>query len=250
MSDSVNDSGNRFHATDEADVVSYQAVSKLAIVSATLGVTSFAAILHPLMLAMTVVAIVTGVLALRAIATSTAGLTGRWLAVAGVTLGVFFASAAVGRLMSRDGVITARARKFADGWLRLAAQGRREEAYEMTLAPPRRQLPGTRTSLREYYENSPEANQRLQQFFDNSPARELVEFGAEGTLRFERIIDAVSDPRLGDLVGMVYGLDYVEGDEAKIARIHLVVRRSRHRKTGRGQWTVRRVEDPAVLDKE
>ena len=43
---------------------------------------------------------------------------------------------------------------------------------------------------------------------------------------------------------MIYSLEYHHGNTPRTAKIHLVVRRSRHPRTGRGQWTMRQVDDP------
>jgi hypothetical protein len=243
MSKIGSDSGPRFHTTDEPDVVSYHVISKLAVVSAVFGLLSFTATLHPLMLIAPIVAVVTGALALRAIATDTAGLTGRRLAIAGMIVGVFFAATATSRLMTRDWIIATRAKKFAGDWLQLAIDGRREEAYEMTLAPERRQLPTT--DLPAYYAGSPERNEHLQRFYDESPMKELIEFGTAGTVRLDRIVDTLQDHRSRDIVGLIYSLEYVDGDTPHTLKIRLVLRRSRHPRTGRGQWVVWQVGDPA-----
>jgi hypothetical protein len=246
MPETTEDHDARFHPTDEADVVAYRSLSKAAIVAIILGVASFGALLQPLLLIVPLVAIVAGILALRSISVSTAGLAGRWLAVIGVLLAVFFASTATARFISRDWIVTARARRFADDWLQMAAEGRREEAYEMTLSPAQRQLPGT--ELAEFYASSAERNEELQQFFAESPARDLVEYGSQGTLQFEEVIHSGKSSYYGDMVGMIYTLTYTADDETKAVKIHLIVRRSRHRKSGHGQWSVEHVGDPKDVE--
>jgi hypothetical protein len=232
----------RVHSTDEADVAAYQAVSKAAILAFVCGLGAAGALLHPLLLVVPLVAVGAGIFALRSIAVSTAGLTGRRLAVAGAALGVLFASAAAARLVSRDLIIASRGQRFANAWVGLAAAGRREAAYEMTLPPARRQLPGT--DLAEFYQSSAESNEELQQFFATSPTKELVEFGSQGTLRLEEVLDVARSSFYGDVVAMIYVLEYVESGQPKTARIHLVARRSSHKRTGQGQWRIEHVGLP------
>jgi hypothetical protein len=226
----------RVHSSDEADVAAYRAVSRAAIVAFLCGIGSAGALLHPLLLVVPLVAVGAGIFAWRSITVSTAGLTGRRLAVAGVLLGVLFASTAAARLVSRDLIIASRGQEFANAWLELAAAGHREAAYEMTLPPARRQLPGT--DLAEFYQRSAENNEELQQYFSQSPAKELIQFGSEGTVRLEEVLDVARSSFYGDVVALIYVLDYIEQGQPKTTRLHLVARRSRHKRTGRGQWRI------------
>jgi hypothetical protein len=242
MPETSNDREARFHVVDEADVAAYRAVSKPAIVAALLGLLSFTAMVHPLLLILPLVAIVAALLALRAMAANTTELTGRRLALVGMALGVFFGSAAVGRLISRDTLLVARAQRVADDWLQLARENRREEAYEMTLSPKHRQPEGS--DLAKYYASSAERNKELQQYFSVSPVRELFEHGGEGKLEYEETVDSGQSSYYGDLVSMKYVLEYGERDAAKKLPMVLVAQRSRDGKTSRGQWVIHHVGEP------
>jgi hypothetical protein len=239
MSDSAQDGNTHFRETEEADLVTYRSLSLAALVAAIFGVFSFTALLYPLLLIVPLVAFVSGWLALRSIAVSSAGLTGRRLAVAGILLATLFASGAVTRLTSRDWIVTSRARRFADDWLQLVLDGHREAAYEMSLPPSMRQTPGV--DLEKIYGEDPKKNDALQRYFADSPARELVKFGPAGKLHYEGILDAGRNTEQGDLVGLEYLLEYREGDETKSTRIQLAVQRKLHGKNGRGQWTLQHV---------
>ncbi len=227
---------------DEADVAAYRAVSKLAVVAALLGLLSFTAMIHPLLLILPVVAIVAALVALGAMAANATELTGRRLALVGMALGVFFGSASVGRLISRDALLAARAQRVAENWMQLARENRREEAYEMTLSPTHRQPKGA--DLAKYYAASAERNKELQQYFSVSPVRELFEHGGEGKLEYEEMMDSGQSSYYGDLVSMKYVLEYGERDEAKKLPVVLVAQRSRNEKTGQGRWVIHHVGEP------
>lgn len=231
-----------FRAAEEADIVAYRSLSRAALAAAGLGVLSFTALLHPLLLVVPLVAVVAGVVALRSIAVNTEVLSGRWLAVAGLLLAALFAAAAVSREISRDWVVTSRAERFGRAWLQAVVDGRLEVAYEMCLPPTMRQTPGT--DLVKYYGGNPEKNEALQQYFDNSPARELAKFGADGQLHYLGVYDAGWSPRQGDLIGLEFEFDYRDAGQPKSTRIHLVVQRRVHRQKGRGQWFVKNVDTP------
>jgi hypothetical protein len=227
--------------TDEADVVSYRAVSKVAVVSALIGAFSFLALMHPILVLLPLTAVVLAVVALRAIRVSTAGLTGRALAVVGLALGALFLSAAATRTVSRDWIMTRRGRQFAADWLQLVAADEREKAYEMTLTPERRQLPGA--DLRKFYSDDAERFEQLQQFFDDSPLEVIVEHGRDGQFRLREILDSGHASDYGDYVSAMFSFDYSDGQRRVSQPVHIVVRRLLHRRTGRGQWFVEHVGD-------
>ncbi len=242
MSTSAENQHTPFRAVDEADVAAYRSLSSAALAAAGLGVLSFTALLHPLLLVVPLVAAVCGAVALRSIAVSTAGLSGRRLAVTGLLLAALFAAAAVGRQVSRDWIVTSRAARFGRQWLQAVIDGRRELAYEMCLPPTMRQTPGT--DLVKYYGGNPEKNEALQRYFDDSPTRELAQFGAEGKLHYLGVYDAGWSPSQGDVIGLEFRWDYREAGQPKSTRVHLVVQRKMHRRKGRGQWFVKHVDTP------
>lgn len=246
MLESSNDRESRFHAAEEVEVAAYRAVSMRAVVAALLGVLSFTAMVHPLLLVVPVLAVVAGALALRATAAQRAELSGRRLALAGLALALFFATAAVGRLISRDTVLITRARQVADAWLELARENRREEAYEMTLIPRHRQPKDA--DLAGYYAGSAERNEELQEYFKVSPVRELFEHGGNGKLRFLQTVDAGRSFYYGDLVSLEYVLEYRDGDAPQQLPLVVIAQRTRHAKTGRGQWVIHYVGEPKEGD--
>jgi hypothetical protein len=187
-------------------------------------------------------------MALRSIAVHTSGLTGRRLAVMGMLLATLFGSGAVGRLMSRDWVVTARGRQFAHDWIQAVIEGRREVAYEMSLPPPQRQTRGI--DLVEYYGSDPEKNDALQRYFADSPARELAEFGSVGTLRYEGVFDAGRGAPYGDLIALEYLLEYRDEGQPKSTRFHVIVQRKPHRQNGRGQWFVHQLGIPEEKERQ
>jgi len=234
--------GVRFSAPDEAALVEYKALSLWAVVSLVLGAFSFLAVFHPLVWIVPLSAVGSAVCSLRSVGRRDAGVTGRRLALAGLALGVLFGTAAPARQITRNWIISSRARAFTTAWLRLVLAGEREAAFEWTLPQSSRQLPGT--PLAEYYEDNTDEGEGLQEFFGESPTAVIAAAGPRASLEFEKTVEIVPDGARGEYVVQVFSVRYRQDGRLKQQRARIVVRRSIHAVT-RGQgWRVQLVTNP------
>ncbi len=112
---------------DADELGQYRSLSSLAVVSVVLGVFSAITFASPMLIVVPLAAAATALLALRSIATSGGGLSGRRLALVGLTLSVMFGVAAFARITVRDSLLKQQADQVCQQWLGLASNGQVDE---------------------------------------------------------------------------------------------------------------------------
>jgi hypothetical protein len=225
----------------ESDIVGYSAISPAAIVALLLGVASIFAVGNLLLLIIPALAVVAAGMALLQIARSEGGVSGRWAAIAGLSLALLFASTAVARSITRAWHLRNEARTFANQWLQLVRQGRLEQAHQWHLPPDERQLAGT--SLVQYYHDSPTAKEQLDQFFQATPLSRIVAAPSDAQLRYEHVAEQLALDK-SDRVALRYMMDNAQPSAASELRFVVVVERTRSDVDSRGEWQIAAVVDP------
>src|SRR5262245_2800485 len=108
-----------FHADDPEETAEYRQVSVLALISFVLGILSPLTFASPLLMAIPLFGIAFSILALRQIAGSQGGVSGRWAAVAGLFLCVISLVAPFSRDLVFRSVRTREAVSVGRDWLEL-----------------------------------------------------------------------------------------------------------------------------------
>ena len=130
-------SDTKFHEADD-DTIQYRALSGTAVAALLLGIASSVALASPLLWVVPVLGCAAAILALRSISRNPAQLTGRWLAIAGLSLSVLFGTAAPARLLSRNMLLENRAKEFAARWFEFLAAGDVHRAHQLRRPAPSR----------------------------------------------------------------------------------------------------------------
>ncbi len=251
-------------SSDDAEIVAeYAAMSKLSVAALALGLFSLLALIHSLLLVVPVIAVVVSFVALYVVRASEDELSGRWLALAGMTFACLFGSWGASMFYTHETTLFNQARKYCDEWLQLVADGRLYEAFELHLDYEDREAP--KTNLAGVYEGTehddhahedigseghglgtPSKVAVFHEWWAQSPRRELVEFGSTGTITFlhPRASDKYND--MGtvavDELPLDYRLDYeVDGKKKSLT---FVVIMNRFNFTGRYEWSVAEVIIP------
>jgi hypothetical protein len=219
----------------EGDIVGYSAISPAAIVALVLGLASFFAIGNLLWLILPALAIVAALMALAQIARSDGSISGRWAAVAGLSLALLFASTSIARSVSRAMHLRSSARTLADEWLELVRRGQLEQAHQWHLPAEERQNPGV--SLAQFYHDSKPAKEALDSFFQTSPLSHVVAAPPEAKLQFDRVVEQLSLEK-NDRVAMLYTLT----DGGHETEFVVVTEYMRNKRNSDGHWQI-----PAVV---
>jgi len=224
-----------FSDAGEADLAQYRVVSPFAVVALLLGLSSFLALLQPLLVILPLLGIAASLIALRIIAADPSSRAGRTVALAALALAVAFAAATPAKNVSRNWIVKSRARRFATQWLELVRDGQLDRAHQLTLAAARRQSP--EIPLAEFYLNNFDAARARTEFFNDTFAGELAGLGQQGQLRFERVLrhEAIKG---GDHIRQLYSLRFEESAGREPLSLRIGVQRDRDPVTGHGQWRV------------
>jgi hypothetical protein len=227
-------------AAEEADLVRYGAISPLAIGALVLGVLSALSLTTLLALFVPVVAVLVALVALRQIGKSNGAIVGRWAALTGLALALVFASTAIGRLVSREFILRAQARQFADQWLQIVREGKLQQAHQLQLPPGERQLAGV--SLAQFYANSPAARDQFAALFRGDPLRDIARDGKQSSLRFVRYGQHYALTGL-DQLELFYQLHSPVSEKRR--EFMVVVERMTQGKGSPGTWRLNQVRDPS-----
>jgi hypothetical protein len=176
---------------DEQPLAQYHSVSRMAVVAAGLGLASAVTLASPLLAPLAVAAVITGGLALRAIAASGGQLAGRAIATFGICLASLFLGWGITRDFSRQATLESHARHLAETWLELIHVGKLKEALQFR-RPPTSRL-SSPEALAEYYEKDAQAVKDLQQFASQPMVKDLLAQGSRADIRYEGIVSATRE---------------------------------------------------------
>ncbi len=161
------DSDLHFASAEEPQAEDYRPLSGLAVVAALLGVLSPIGIAAPFLLFVPVAGAATAVAALARIRNSGGELSGRRLALAGLTLSLFFGAWSVTQDLGRRWILARQAREFCDGWLGLMQGGKVFEAHQWVREPSERF--GSTADYKIVYEQTEEAREALESYLATLP---------------------------------------------------------------------------------
>ncbi len=220
----------------EEDIASYRPMSRIAVVAAITGVASVAALLHPLMWFIPAMAITLGVLGLFQINRAAGTVTGQWMSLSGICLGLFFASWVVSSYFLSDSLITRQSRHAADRWLQMIEQHALKHAHQWTLNYASRANPGE--PLDTYYKPDGEQYAGFKRVFEAEPAKSLAEFDSGDEFSYVGCEEIIHD-RLNHYVTLRYQLRYTDGKTP--LNFLVVMRRFKDPETFEKSWTVQAI---------
>lgn len=252
----------RLPAADAEELVSYRAVSPLAVVSLLLGLASAAALIHPLVWFLPPMAAGLAAYSLWVVAARKGELVGRGAALAGLALAILFGVWAPARLFTRQARLYAEARERADEWFNLVRAGRLYEAYELHLSVEARQMGDS--SLADYYGDlsqpiepskrasaqdfpRPDPKSQFRDFFDAPLLRKLVIAGQRGELVFQKNESHDYRPDLSnDKLTLLYELRYSQEGQAYSLPLEITLTRTFDEKARHANWHVNNISDPVL----
>jgi len=224
--------------SDELPVAEYRSLASLAIVSLGLGLSAALMLVSPLLAPLPVAGIVTAIAALRAIRTSKGELAGAGLAIAGLSLSVFFLGFGLTRHLGRQGTLEERGREVAGVFLDLLMEGRVREAHQF------RQSPTTRITapeaIAEHYEKNKEAAQELESFKNSAIVKDLMRRGKEADVQFDSVQSSTRDGQ-SDMLVLKYS--YLPEANGERKPLWIYINRRYDDGSKRFQWDVGGVQN-------
>jgi hypothetical protein len=169
----------------EQSLVEYRSISGLALAALGLGLASALFLTNPLLAPIPLLAITVALVSMRAIKTSGGQVMGRAPAIVGLCLATFFLGWGVASRFSRAMTLEAHAREFAEGWLKLVAEGDLQQADQ--LRQPTHNRLRSADSRQEVYAKNPEAMRSLKDFFSTPPLSEFIAQGANVRIQYESL---------------------------------------------------------------
>lgn len=147
------------------------------LVALLLGVVSAGAVATMQMIVVPILAVAIACYALRPAKGAHVQPAGRGLAVVGMCLALLFGSWGYGYFKVRESQLASGSAVFAENWLNVLGEGKREIAYELT--QPRHQRQIQNMPLKTYYGlNNPEVHQQYEQFMSQEAPQSV--FDAKG----------------------------------------------------------------------
>jgi hypothetical protein len=228
---------SKMHLPEEADVVTYHAVSGLAIAGLVLGLLAPLALVSQAAWVLAIAGVLVNVAALRRIAAGAPALVGRKAALVGLTLSaIFFAYVPAGWVSYRR-LVREEARQSAAIWFDYLRTGQPHKAYELTLNPVSRdRLDDT---LWELFPEETEERIALERFVRTPVIRTLVALRDRATVRFYDTESQWADGE-ADHVYQTYAVTFPESDGLKTFFIGLVLDRSANARTRHAYWQIGR----------
>lgn len=252
----VDDKDIQFQASGEESLSSYRSLNRAAVLALILGISSVLSLIHWLLLIIAVAAILVAVIALRQIAARPDELLGRKLAIAAITLAVFFLSYGLTREFSRRNVMKQQAREHAEQWFQMLQKGdlpNLYKAFELEKPYPERQPEGTDLAERfgdpnqfEPVEGMSTDTEMMDAYvprrnFHSFVHRELIQLivglGTQSEFNFVRIVGFVQGASQ-DVVILEYELNYDKGGEATSTPLFVKMGRNFYRDIEEGHWNV------------
>jgi hypothetical protein len=167
----------------EQALAQYRSISKLSLVALALGLASALVLVNPLLAPIPLMAAAVALLSLRAIRASGGQMVGRVPAIAGLCLAMLFLGWGVSARFSRAWTLESHARRFAEAWLRLVAEGDLEQADQLRL--PAHGRMGSAALRKEFYEKNPQALSEMTAFFAKPELRDFVALGENVKFRLD-----------------------------------------------------------------
>lgn len=163
-------SGAGFSAENE-DLLEYRELSRLAIAGMVLGVVSVLSIFTSVLWIVPVLAIILSLVAYYKIDKSDV-LTGKGMALIGMSLAAIWLGIGVSQGSVRDYVMMSNSREMAQSWLDILLEKKTMEAHQLTRPPGSRQ--SATTSLEGFYEKDELSQEDLQAFESHDSVKAIM----------------------------------------------------------------------------
>lgn len=225
---------------DEKPLTGYRGISVAAVLTLALGIASSLALVHPFLWVVPLITIVTAVAALRAISIEGSNLTGRGLALAGMSLALLFGLWAPTRVISRQWQLYHQGQVFAEEWLDLVRAGKLQEAHQLALPRAERQPPGTK--LETVYEQSEDLKKRFKNFFAEKPVKTMAARGDQATYAYAGGMGVSPREFLTEHIALGYTMRYEDNGQPRTQPLRIVLDRDES-DTSRFYWRVREIAD-------
>jgi hypothetical protein len=208
--------------SQDTEFAAYQAVAPQAVLGLICGLLAPFALIDPAFWFVPPLGILLNWWALRRIKNDPAALTGRKLAIMGLTLSLLLAVAAPVDWVVYRHLVADEARQFSSLWFKYLAQGEPQKAHQLTKMPQSR-LPLDDNQLWDFYRNtSPNGDRKkrasnreeLEGYVAQPLVRTLLALGPKAQVRFYQTAAQVADER-EDVVELLYAVTYEEGNEKK-----------------------------------
>ncbi|MBI1249734.1 DUF4190 domain-containing protein [bacterium] len=173
MTDSADTQPEVHFSTNNEDLLEYKELSRLAIIAMVLGIFSILSLFTAVLLPVPVVAIVLGLVAYYQIDKSEV-LTGKGMALTGIGLAAVWLGLSLTQAIVSDRMLSSESQEMAESWLKVFAEHKIEEAYQLSLPPQARQSEDV--SLLEYYAKNQDANEQLEMFKQNPAVDAFVKW--------------------------------------------------------------------------
>ncbi len=229
----------------DAEIARYRAVSVPAVVGLILGLLAPLAMLDPLLWIEPPLGVLVGALALWQVSQHTPVLLGRKAAVVGLTLSLFFATAAPTNWMVFRYLVRREARQFAGYWFEYLAHDQPHKAYQLTVHPTyRRPLD---EDPRELLSDDPRWQTNLEDYVSEPLVRALLALGEKAQVRY---YDSKGQKHNSerDLLSQAFAVTYHEAGERKTFFVGVELERVKL-PGGRACWYVSAANDGFVPDR-
>jgi hypothetical protein len=195
------------------ELAAYQRLAGHAVVGLIFGLLAPLALVDPLLWGIPVLGAILSVCALRHIRKNAPALTGRKLAIVGLTLSLLFAAAAPTDWLVYRRLLRDEAQQFSTLWFRLLTQDEPQKAFQLTLPPPMRHP--LDDQLWDFYRNDDRQRKGLESYVKDPLVRTLLALGPKAQVRFYDTVDQICDSDEGDVVIQCYAVTYEEEGEKK-----------------------------------
>jgi hypothetical protein len=166
----------------DSEVADYRSVSRLAVISILLGITSALALVHPVLWAVPVLAVCVALMALRQIERASGTLSGRTLAIVGMTAAVLFGVCAVSKFYGERYLLWRNGKQAADRWVEMMQRGQFRYAHQWGVAHLFRVPPGF--PVDDYYKPGEDGEAEYDLFVSQQPIKTLMQLNEDDRLRY------------------------------------------------------------------
>lgn len=174
----------------EDDLARYRSVSSKSVCALALGLLSTLAVTSPLLWIIPALGSIVSVLALREIRERHDILSGRNVALLGLTLSLLIGTATVSRYLTRTWWLRGEAQQVSQLWFQLLAEGEPHKAHQLTVGPLSRQP--LDESLWDYYRTAPKASEAIGTFVDDPLVRAMLDLRGSGQVRYWATVEQIS----------------------------------------------------------
>ena len=209
-----------------------------AVAASLMGVVASLALVSPLLWVVPLVAVVFGLIALKAIRDSEDSLAGGKLAMAGIGMAVVFLSWSMTSYWMRGRLLYAQAQVIADDWLDLVKNRRLEEAHQLRKNYVDRVAPNM--PLAQHYRES-NAREMLAGFTREPVVEKIALLGDDARLTFQANVYMTNERINLDAITLRYLLESASG-KAPAEMIDIELTREAFSGVHESRWAVRRLE--------